>query len=172
MQLKKNDDDGYLSSLKIDQCLPENKYNGALIPLSLETSFWLYSGKGIPFNQSALKIEREEFEKLIKYEINSLMTGLFYTILFDKSNEGIKTIIIFNQSDNNNIQYIIDNLILKDGFVIKKCLMKNGRDIIVKETENNFIIGEIYEGMTPDCPSQLIISPYTKRKSFKAFFNY
>jgi len=64
----------------------------------------------------------------------------------------------------------ITNLILKEGFVLKKSNYINGDDIIIKETPSSFIIGEImpkFDG--PNGVIGVMFMAFGKRKYFKSF---
>lgn len=155
-----------LRTIGIDNCLPENQNAATFLPLSLETADILYKDENNYFNKNRLEIKREENSKCIKLNIYSSNTILNYTVFFQKPKKNLSSVIVFSQYQNQLIKTIVDKLIINEGFILKKSNLKNGHDIIIKETDNNFIIGELFNTYEPDYPLQLILSSYDKRKFF------
>ena len=122
------------------------------------------------FEGNGLKIHREENNAngRLAVEIVSSTTGLRYQIYFDKDKGAIA-----GQISHHPIQYdillknICDQMILKEGFILKKSELITGNDILIKETDTSFIIIDVspkYE--YPDFPMSLMISTYSKKRFF------
>lgn len=93
--------------------------------------------------------------------------GNFYNVYFNSNMLPIGCIV--NLSKGFVFKNLIDKMILEEGFVLKKSTQIKGHDIIIKEDNNSFIIGELfikYDDLEKNEFSMynLIIHLYSKKK--------
>jgi hypothetical protein len=85
--------------------------------------------------------------EITKYDDGEIRTGIY---IKESKNQYSTNFIYGNPylvsigSDANTIRNIVDQLILKEGFSLKKTIFINHSDIIIKELEDRFIIGVLY----------------------------
>lgn len=115
---------------------------------------------------SYYQIQRNENEKGLSIIISNNQNKLEYKTFFNKKNQ-ITSIIINSFGNYFQVKKIVENLIIKEGFTLKKTNLKNGFDIIIKETNDSFIIGYLVEEYEPTPPSAIFISSFSKRKYFR-----
>jgi hypothetical protein len=126
------------------------------------------------FRGNGIKITNTKTDYGHQIEISSSKTKLNYWITFDR--EKYTRVWIFKQAlmdpdspPNPLIKEIINNLILNNGFILKRSEFRNGSDFIIKETDNCFIIGSFlsYDGAEPI--SNITFSTFSK-KYFHIYF--
>ena len=93
----------------------------------------------------------------------------FYNIYFNSKMQPIS--FMMNLNSGITLKPILNSLIIKEGFILKKSLIIKGHDIIIKETEKAFIIGELfnkYDELTTNDNSryQIIFQIFSKKKYF------
>jgi hypothetical protein len=121
------------------------------------------------FRNNGIKITNTKIDNGNHVEIHSTVTQLNYWITFEKGN--FTQAYIFKQAlmDPNSpptpfIKEIVNNLILKNGFLLKRTELKNGSDFIIKETDNCFIIGSFYSYDSQEPVSNITFSTFSKKK--------
>ena len=142
----------------IDQCIPDK------ITLHMSHDYAPsdnYGGNG-------LNIKREENSKRLWITIKSLNTGLTYKAYYEMDDATLVAINISSKTYDPLLKEIAENLMVKSGFILKTSKLKMGNDIIIKETEDSFIIGTLYLAFEdPHPPLAINITSYGKRKFFK-----
>jgi len=145
-----------ISPSGIDHCIPDN--------IGILSSHKYISQQD---NGSGFEILRETVDGFLKITLNS-NTGMQYIVFFDKGSEPVQANIALSVSEYEpRLKTICDQLMIKQGFVLKKSNALYGNDILIKETDTNFILVEInnkYE--YPNPPMSLMINTYTKNKFF------
>ena len=149
-KLKK--DDKSIWNCMIDDCIPDN--------VGLWSSY-MYS----EFQTNGLKIEKTQTNPTrTRISISHTLSKLNYNVWFDNGKIPVACQITSNYY-NPLLKQIADQLILKKQFILKKSNLISGYDILIKETNDDFIIVKLtrkYE----DPPMSLIISTYSKRRFF------
>jgi hypothetical protein len=121
------------------------------------------------FRGNGLKIINKKIPKGNEIEIYSSFTGIDYWFIY--ANKSLIYASIFkdgllDQTKPNTIliKKIIDNMIIKDEFILKRTERKKGSDILIKETEKSFIIVKFssYDDEIP--PQQILILSFSKNK--------
>lgn len=151
--LKEND--ASLSEAGLDQAISEK--------FSIALAYNYATSK----NLNVASINSTKLIKGTHVEIHSYTTDLNYWAMFtDKQLTSIsifKTGVMNPDSPRNPfIRAMINNLILKEGFLLKRTKLKEGSDIIIKETEDSFIIGSFYSYDAEI--SSIWLSTYSKKK--------
>lgn len=110
-------------------------------------------------------------------DIRSPYTNLNYRVWFKLMNDPKDKQIKSWQAINAEIWWhtydiqlktIAEKLILNEGFILKKSELKDGHDILIKETDKNFIIVEIFKTYEdPNPPAGLYIRTFSKKKYFR-----
>jgi hypothetical protein len=120
------------------------------------------------YNDSGLEIRNKATERGHDVVIFSKHTDLRYEMLFDKRNIIFSLGIMYGRSEENKYETkkIVDKLILKSGFTLKKSKLIDGYDIIIKELPDKFIIVTLY-GKYEEPPFCLLFRSYSKKKYFK-----
>ena len=89
----------------------------------------------------------------------------------DFKNEKVTNAWIFKQGlldpnspDTSLIRVMINNLLYNNGFTLKKSKLKGNNDIIIKETEDSFIIGVFYSVDEQKFTTNIHFDSYSKKK--------
>jgi hypothetical protein len=93
----------------------------------------------------------------------------FYSLSYNTNMS--PTYFMMNLNSGFLMKSALNNLIIKEGFILKKSRLIKGYDIIIKETEKSFIIGDIipkYDELYPNEYGryQLSLKIYSKKKYF------
>ena len=131
-----------------------------------------------PSTRSQYKFSKEVIDKSrqmtdIRSPYTNLNYRVWYKLMDDPVNKTIQSLVAINAEIwwhiyDIQLKTICEKLILKEDFTLKKSDLKNGNDILIKETDKNFIIVEIfktYEGPNP--PAGLYIRTFSKKKYFQ-----
>ena len=121
------------------------------------------------FNNNGLNIKNTKVQKGNHVEISSSNNRLVYYLNFHQNALVDAYIFKYGLMDENMpntyfIKKIINDMIIKDGFSLKRTDSKSGNDIIIKETDDSFIIGNFfsYDDIIP--PQYITINSYRKHK--------
>ena len=151
-KLKK--DDKSIWNCMIDDCIPDN--------VGLWSSY-MYS----EIQSNGLKIEKIQTNPTrTRISISNTPSSLDYDVWFENGEIPVACQISSSHYDPL-LKQIADQLILKKQFILKKSNLMSGDDILIKETDDDFIIVDLnrkYE--YPDPPLSFIISTYSKRRFF------
>lgn len=157
-RLKRNEEAIYKCG--IDNCIPDN--------ITLLHSDDLATSSN--YKNNGFEIERIQTNPTrLEIKATSYHTDITYCMFFEKD-KGAISAVFYTYNGNELFKQIVDKLILKEGFILKESELKRGRDIIIKETEDNFIIVEIngtYENGERNSIHGLFINTYSKRKYFQ-----
>ena len=150
----------------LDRYLPDN------IPISMGYEFV----NSDDFRGNGLTIKNTIGDKGNVVEISSNNSKLHYTLLYYRNIISYAFIFKTGLMDENipntiYIKKIIDDMIIKDGFTLKRSELKKGHDIIIKETDNSFIIGDFGSYDDSALPQSITIQVYHKTKFFNYFRN-
>ena len=150
-----------LSGSNIDYYIPDK------IPISGGFDFMSSNN----FNGNRLDIKNEATGNDNIVSIRSWATGLGYTLKYSEKVLTSAWIHKYALMDDNypntmHIKNMVKDLVLNEGFILKKTKHINGHDIIIKETEKAFIIGRLdlkmdYE-MNP--PQSIFFESFEKYK--------
>jgi hypothetical protein len=163
--------DNYKSKLKENiSSLSEAQLN-EVIP----DKFSIYDSKDFltsdNFENNGLRITNNARVDGRRVEISSTRTQLNYWINFTEGK--LTNVFIFKQALLNPnspptplIKEMINKLIIQEGFVLKKSELKNGSDIIIKETKDSFIIGDFYSYDDLELTANITISSFSRKKYF------
>lgn len=104
------------------------------------------------------------------YEFNGSPSNLLYSAIF-KNDEIITRMDIhsnYDSSGGRKINEIAQQLIERNGFLLSKSKLILGSDIIIKETEEGFIIGSfgLKYGIPDEFPVVLYFITYSKKHFF------
>lgn len=149
-KLKASNEPLYYSA--IDKCIPDK-----IDPL--------HSLNYTPSNNNGLEITKEKKDDFTSVRINSSISDLQYLTWFNKNNEPISCSISRNVMGYEPKLKEICNQLMLNGFILKKTKLLNGHDMLIKETDDNFIVINInskYE--YPNPPMSLHIQTYGKEK--------
>jgi len=120
-------------------------------------------------NGEGYKIINEKHNSNNILNIHSYLTNLNYTIIYD--NKVASSAWIFkdrlhdsNSPENPRIRDIINDLIYNYGFTLKKNNLKNSFDIVIKETEDSFIIGSFYSIEEQPITNNITFQSFSKKK--------
>lgn len=116
------------------------------------------------FNNNGFEVFTDKSSTRSWTHIKSFQTKLMYSTYFNLD-EKLVAISIGTTSYDPQIKIIIEKLIINCEFVLKESDKKNGKDIIIKETDESFIIGEIistYENPNP--PMSITFTSFSKKK--------
>ena len=124
-KLKKNDNS--IWDCMIDDCIPDN--------VGLWSSY-MYS----EFQTNGLKIEKTQTNPTrTRISISHTSSNLNYNVWFENGKIPVACQITSNYF-NPLLKQIADQLILKKQFILKKSNLIRGEDILIKETDDDFII--------------------------------
>jgi hypothetical protein len=129
-------------------------------------------------NENGLKVSKKYLDKsgitmVVLY--NEIYNATYKTYFNKNMNPFSYTITTWKQ---HSIKNICDNLILQDGFVLKRSeyldnpgegKIGKGWDILIKETKDSFIICLIcskYDKLETDGLTQIIVNSYNKNRFF------
>ncbi len=120
-------------------------------------------------NGEGYKIINEKYSSNNILNVHSYLTNLNYTVIYD--NKTAISAWVFkdrlhdlNSPENPRIRNIIDDLIYNYGFTLKKNNLKNSFDIIIKETEDSFIIGSFYSIEEQPLTNNITFQSFSKKK--------
>jgi hypothetical protein len=121
-------------------------------------------------------VTNEKTDKGNIVTIHSKKTNLVYNMIFHDGEIVNIWIHLYGFMDPNSqptpqIKAMINDLVLKNGFLLLRSKMKNGSDIIIKEADKCFIIGNFYSYDDQPFTSNIRISAYSKNKYFHFFRN-
>lgn len=116
------------------------------------------------YEGNGLDIECKNLQNGCQVTIRSKNTGLLYIMVYNRDNRLTRFSFMFAENDES--KRIVDNLILKRGFILSKTVYKDRDDIIIKELPDKFIIGDIV-GQYENPHFGVVIKAYTKKKYFR-----
>jgi hypothetical protein len=133
---------------------------------------------GLPTKRDKYEFKKETINKsLCKVDIGSPYTNLNYRVWFKLMNlqedKTIQSWVAINAeiwwySYDIKLKQIAERLILKEGFLLNKSKFKDGNDILIKETDKNFIIVEIFKSFDDQKPpAGLYIRTFSKNNQDK-----
>jgi hypothetical protein len=118
-----------------------------------------------PINVNVTITEESSERKLV--EISDTPSTLWYQMVWVKKEPILCQIIARKYQNDSQLAKIAERLIMEKQFTLKKSSLLDGSDILIKETENDFIIVEIGGKFDYDNPPRsLSISAYSKNKYF------
>ena len=114
------------------------------------------------------KIERGESDGMLHISYESKSTMLIYKFVW-KNGELINFYITPTYSDDDDnhgyqLKSIIDKLILTKQFILKESVLKTGSDILIKESEDCFIIVTLQRSYSEKISSSIFLWSYAKHK--------
>jgi hypothetical protein len=152
-KLKESEEPVYLSG--IDNCIPDHFS-------ILRANDFATSNN---FENNGIKVERTEINPTrLRITVQSISTNMEYNVWYKENNIPVRAQVIC-WSNSNLIKQIIDRLIIQEGFILKQSELKSGQDILIKETENTFIIAEL--AITYEDATSFVIESFSKRKYFQ-----
>lgn len=120
-------------------------------------------------NGEGYKIINEKYNSNNILNVHSYLTNLNYKVIYD--NKTAISAWVFkdrlhdlNSPENPRIRNIINDLIYNYGFTLKKNNLKNSFDIIIKETEDSFIIGSFYSIEEQPLTNNITFQSFSKTK--------
>lgn len=121
------------------------------------------------FNGNGLNIKNTKSPKGNHVEISSSNSRLVYYLNFHQNALVDAYIFKYGLMDESLpntyfIKKIINDMIIKDGFSLKRTDSKSGNDIIIKETDDSFIIGKFFSYDDTIPPQYISIFSYRKYK--------
>lgn len=142
----------------IDDCIPD-KINLTVCNHYAPSDNFMNNGLKVSVTHPANK-------QFLSVDIVSSFSGILYTALFKNRKPYYCNLLERDKMSNRSIiKKIINNLILKEGFVLKKSEYVNGHDILVKETKNDFIIVRLF-GHYDNSPVGFEIKTFSTRKFY------
>ena len=160
---------------------PNNKsiLNGSHISRFLPDEFPVYDAykflNSDNFRGNGIKISNQKLSHGNMIEITSKVSGIHYTLSY--IGESLNFAWIFKNGlmdesipETPLIKRMILNLVLSDGFMAKNTGLKSGTNIIIKETDDSFIIGEFNGELDSDLnnPQSISFKAYFKTKYFNS----
>lgn len=162
------DGDNYNDKIKPNLHSIQNDVNfDECIPDRFELSLAFLRGEG-ENNSCITTRKKSEFDNKREYvSFESKVTGLTYSTGWQDGRFVICNIINPNQDENMFalMKRILDKLILTQGFVLKESKLKNGRDLLIKENDSDFIIVQGFS-YSQRAIYSLFITTYSKKKYF------
>ena len=151
-----------LSGTNIDNYIPDN------LPFSL--GFELLDSKNI-YTNNGLDITNQVLEKGNVVNIRSYRSNLGYTLNYIDKRLTAAFIHKYFLMDENypntfHIKTMVNNLVLNEGFLLKKTKLISGHDIVIKETEKSFVIGKLDGKMDNELypPQSIFFESFSKSK--------
>jgi hypothetical protein len=127
------------------------------------------------FRGNGFKVSNRQLANGNIIEITSYKSGIHYTLSFIGQSLNYAWIFKNWLSDESIpetplIKKMILNLIINNGFTLKKSDSRFGRDIIIKETDDSFIIGDIIGDIDSkfSSPQSISFKSYRKTKYFNS----
>jgi hypothetical protein len=123
------------------------------------------------YNGNGLEITNKKGLNGNFVEITSLNSRLVYYLGFTHNILDYAYVFRYGLMDESQpktyfIKKIINELLLNDGFSLKKTKLKSGQDIIIKETNDTFIIGKFFSGDGEDIPQYIVMNSFRKTRYF------
>jgi hypothetical protein len=137
-------------------------------------SLWSYGDDYQVVQPTNVKVNIEENKTIKRKRVTITQTpsNLNYIVTYQYKGGDIK-VPIWCMISNSSFQYdprlvnIAEQLVLNRQFIFKKSQLINGQDILIKETDNDFIIIEMFRKYDyNDPPMHMVISTYSKKRFF------
>ena len=126
------------------------------------------------FRSNGLNVVNKKNNEYNHVEIHSYNNNLNYWFLFE--NKKLTFAWIFkhallaeNSPPNLHLRTIVDKLVLKEGYTLKKSELKYGSDILIKEFDDYFIIVDFSTSEVESIVNSISFSTYGKKKYFHLF---
>lgn len=133
-----------------------------------DISLWVYSSEYKVIQRINVKAEVKQLDSHTKrITISQTPSGLEYVIVFEDQNPIQCDILNSHYQFDPQLVTLAEKLILKQQFILKKSELIHGQDILIAETEDDFIIivmNTKCDYKTP--PMSMHISTYSKKRFF------
>jgi hypothetical protein len=143
-KLENSNPEGNLIESNITDYLPDD------ISILFSKYYQAYSSPTYT-TEKGLKITESKNGDLSFFEISSSVTGFVYQIKI-KDGDRPEFLQITKYKPDYNLQIIIENLIKKEGFILKQSDTKYGYDYLIKETTKGLIIVTIHPNSNKSNP--------------------
>lgn len=118
------------------------------------------------FNGNGIEISKEEKDEYTRVTINDSRNNILYFTWFNKNKISYKCHIWSNPMVPSLLLKDICDKLMLQGYVLKRSKLVEGNDILIKETEERFIIVDISNKYdTPELPRALNIYSYNKTRN-------
>lgn len=133
----------------------------------------LYANQFGEQDNGTIKISRLEQDNNLQIDYKTKITYLRYTTNWKGANyDKLWSYYVtdyfmandFLPSTPQEIKNIADVLIIKEGFILKESNLKDGGDILIKETKDAFIISRLTGSYSGNSILSMAMSKYSKKK--------